>query len=89
MKISRQEATKELEKRGYKPDKGGRGVWFAPNGDRLAWIIALRQEDIEFDISTWGPKMTRVKKAREEKKEKRQKKKTKNGFPIIISTLQS
>ena len=76
MKISRQQATKELEKRGYKPDKGGRGVWVAPNGDRLAWFIALRREDIEFDSSTWGPEMTRVKKAWEEKKEKRKKKKT-------------
>ena len=73
MKISRQEATKELKKRGYKPDKEGRGVWIAPNGDKVVWFIALRREGIEFDSSTWGAKMTQVKKAWEDKKRKKKK----------------
>ena len=73
MKISRQEATKELKKRGYKPDKEGRGVWIAPNGDKIVWFIALRREGIEFDSSTWGPKMTQVKKAWQDKKRKKKK----------------
>ena len=73
MKISRQEATKELKKRGYKPDKEGRGVWIAPNGDKIVWFIALRREDIEFDSSTWGPKVTPVKKAWQDKKRKKKK----------------
>jgi len=73
MKISRQEATKELKKRGYKPDKEGRGVWIAPNGDKVVWFIALRREGIEFDSSTWGPKMTQVKKAWQDKKRKKKK----------------
>ena len=73
MKISRQEATKELEKRGYKRDKEGRGVWIAPNGDKIVWFIALRREGIEFDSSTWGPKMTQVKKAWQDKKRKKKK----------------
>ena len=68
MKISRQEATKELKKRGYKPDKEGRGVWVAPNGDKIVWFIALRREGIEFDSSTWAPEMTRAKKEWEKKK---------------------
>ena len=73
MKISRQEATKELKKRGYKPDKEGRGVWIAPNGDKIVWFIALRREGIEFDSSTWGPKMTQDKKAWQDKKRKKKK----------------
>ena len=75
MKISRQEATKELEKRGYKRDEEFLGVWVAPNGDKVAWFIALRREGIEFDSKTWGPTIRQVKKEWQEKKEKRKKKK--------------
>ena len=73
MKMSRQEATKELEKRGYKPDKEFRGVWLAPDGAKIAWFIALRREDIEFDSSTWGPKIKQIKKAWQDKKRKKKK----------------
>ena len=73
MKISRQEATKELEKRGYKRDEEFLGVWVAPNGDKVAWFIALRRESIEFDSSTWGPKITKIKKEWQEKKRKKKK----------------
>jgi len=75
MKISRQEATKELKKRGYKRDEEFVGVWIAPNGDKIAWFIALRREGIEFDSRTWGPTIQQVKKEWREKKEKRKKKK--------------
>ena len=75
MKISRQEATKELKKRGYKRDEEFVGVWIAPNGDKIAWFIALRREGIEFDSRTWGPTIQQVKKEWQEKKEKRKKKK--------------
>ena len=75
MKISRQEATKELEKRGYKRDEEFVGVWIAPNGDKIAWFIALRREGIEFDSRTWGPTIQQVKKEWQEKKERRKKKK--------------
>jgi len=76
MKISRQEATKELEKRGYKRDEEFLGVWLAPNGDKVAWFIALRRENIEFDSTTWGPAIKKVKEQWQAKKEKRKKKKT-------------
>tara|TARA_Y100000310_G_scaffold87037_1_gene83927 strand:- start:81 stop:311 length:231 start_codon:yes stop_codon:yes gene_type:complete len=75
MKISRQEATKELKKRGYKRDEEFVGVWIAPNGDKIAWFIALRREGIEFDSRTWGPTIQQVKKEWQEKKERRKKKK--------------
>ena len=75
MKISRQEATKELKKRGYKRDEEFVGVWIAPNGDKIAWFIALRREGIEFDSRTWGPTIQQVKKEWQEKKAKRKKKK--------------
>ena len=75
MKISREKATKELEKRGYKRDEEFLGVWVAPNGDKVAWFIALRREGIEFDSKTWGPTIRQVKKEWQEKKEKRKKKK--------------
>ena len=75
MKISRQEATKELKKRGYQRDEEFVGVWIAPNGDKIAWFIALRREGIEFDSRTWGPTIQQVKKEWQEKKERRKKKK--------------
>ena len=75
MKISRQEATKELKKRGYKRDEEFVGIWIAPNGDKIAWFIALRREGIEFDSRTWGPTIQQVKKEWQEKKERRKKKK--------------
>ena len=75
MKISRQEASLELEKRGYKRDEEFLGVWVSPDGAKIAWFIALRREGIEFDSSTWGEPIRQIKKKWQEKKEKRKKKK--------------
>ena len=73
MKISRQEATKELEKRGYKRDEEFLGVWVSPDGAKIAWFIALRREGIEFDSSTWGEPNSTNQKAWQDKKRKKKK----------------
>jgi len=65
--LTRIEANKELRKRGYKKDDEP-GVWISPEGDKLAWYIAMRREDIKFDSKTWGTKMTLVKEKWKEKK---------------------
>ena len=64
---TRQEASKELEKRGYKKDDEP-GIWISPEEDKLAWWIAMRRESIEFDSKTWGTEMTRIKERWKEKK---------------------
>jgi len=64
---SRQEASKELKKRGYKKDDEP-GIWISPEGSKLAWWVALRREDIKFDSKTWGAEMTLVKEKWKEKK---------------------
>ena len=64
---TRQQASKELEKRGYKKDDEP-GIWMSPEGARLAWFLALKKEDIEFDSKTWSDEVTRVKKKWLEKK---------------------
>lgn len=68
--LTRQEASKELKKRGYKKDDEP-GVWISPNGSKLAWYVALRREDIKFDSKTWGEEMARIKKKWKEKKRKK------------------
>ena len=70
---TRQQASKELEKRGYKKDDEP-GIWLSPKGNRLAWFIALKREDIKFDSKTWNSKIT---KSKEEWKEKKLKAKLK------------
>jgi len=65
--LTRIEANKELRKRGYKKDDEP-GVWISPEGDKLAWYIAMRREDIKFDSKTWGTKMTRIKERWKKKK---------------------
>ena len=70
--LTRIEANKELRKRGYKKNDEP-GVWISPEGDKLAWYIAMRREDIKFDSKTWGDEMTRLKKAWQAKKKKKQK----------------
>jgi len=70
--LSRQEASKELKKRGYKEDKEP-GIWLSPEGNRLAWFIALQRENIKFDSKTWGDEMHRIKKKWQEKKRKAKK----------------
>ena len=64
---TRQQASKELEKRGYKKDDEP-GIWMSSEGARLAWFLALKKEDIEFDSKTWSDEVTRVKKKWLEKK---------------------
>jgi hypothetical protein len=71
--LTRQEASKELKKRGYKQDDEP-GIWLSPEGNRLAWFIALKREDIKFDSKTWNSKIT---KSKEEWKEKKLKAKLK------------
>ena len=73
MKISRQEATRELEKRGYKRDEEFLGVWVSPDGAKIAWFIALRREGIEFDSSTWGEPIQQIKKKMARQKKKKEK----------------
>ena len=64
---TRQQASKELEKRGYKKvDEPG--IWMSPEGARLAWFLALKKEDIEFNSKTWSDEVIRVKKKWLEKK---------------------
>ena len=45
--LTRQEASKELKKRGYKEDDEP-GIWLSPEGNKLAWFIALQRESIKF-----------------------------------------
>ena len=66
-KITRAEATEQLLRLGYVPEEYP-GIWIAPNGDKLAWFIALCREGIKFDSKTWGAEITRVKYEWNEKK---------------------
>ena len=65
--LTREEASKELKKRGYKKDDEP-GIWISPKGNRLAWFIALQRENIKFDSKTWGAEITRAKYEWKEKK---------------------
>ena len=65
--LTRQEASQELEKRGYKKDEEP-GIWLSPEGNKLAWFIALQRESIKFDSNTWGPEIARCKYEWKEKK---------------------
>jgi hypothetical protein len=65
--LTRQEASKELKKRGYREDDEP-GIWLSPKGNKLAWFIALQRENIKFDSKTWGPKIAESKRKWKEKK---------------------
>ncbi len=65
--LTRQEASEELRKRGYKEDDYP-GIWASPDGHKLAWFVALKRESIKFDSKTWGAEITRVKHEWKEKK---------------------
>ena len=65
--LSRQEASKELKKRGYKKDNEP-GIWISPEGSKLAWYVAMRREDIKFDSKTWSNEMTEIKRKWKEKR---------------------
>ena len=67
--LTRQEAFQELEKRGYKRDEEP-GIWLSPEGNKLAWFIALQRESIKFDSKTWGAEITAAKHKWKEKKRK-------------------
>ncbi len=75
--LTRQEASKELKKRGYKKDDEP-GIWMSPQGGRLAWFLALKKEGIEFDSKTWGTEI-RVAKQKWNEKKRKAKLKLKNG----------
>ena len=64
---TRQEGSKELEKRGYRKDDEP-GIWISPEKNKLAWWIAMSRENIEFDSKTWGAEMTRIKERWKEKR---------------------
>ena len=65
--LTRQEASKELKKRGYKEDNEP-GIWVSPKGNKLAWFIALQRENIKFDSKTWSPQIAESKRKWKEKK---------------------
>ena len=65
--LTRQEGSIELKKRGYRKDDEP-GIWISPEENKLAWWIAMRRENIEFDSKTWGTEMTRIKERWKEKK---------------------
>jgi len=67
--LTRQEASQELEKKGYKRDEEP-GIWLSPEGNKLAWFIALQRESIKFDSKTWGAEITAAKHKWKEKKRK-------------------
>ena len=49
MLLTRAAASKELFKRGYRPDEYP-GVWLDPiNKQPVVWFVALQREKIEFD----------------------------------------
>ena len=58
--MTRSETSEELLKRGYVPDDYP-GIWKAPNGDLLAWFIAVGREKFVFDRKSWGPEITACK----------------------------
>tara|TARA_B100000287_G_scaffold431647_1_gene489321 strand:- start:2727 stop:2945 length:219 start_codon:yes stop_codon:yes gene_type:complete len=59
--ITRSQATEELLKRGYVEDDYP-GIWKAPNGDLVAWFIAVNREGLKFDSKSWGPEISECKK---------------------------
>ena len=65
--LTRIEASEELRHKGYKEDDEP-GIWLSPDGSRLAWFLALKRENIEFDSKTWGAEITRAKYEWKEKK---------------------
>jgi hypothetical protein len=73
--LTRQEASKELKKRGYKKDDEP-GIWISPQGNRFAWFLALKKENIEFDSKTWGEN---IRISKQKWNEKKRQAKLKNG----------
>ena len=65
--MTRSETSEELLKRGYVPDDYP-GIWKAPNGDLLAWFIAVGREGLTFDRKSWGPVISACKKRWKDRK---------------------
>tara|TARA_R100000664_G_C2751510_1_gene138795 strand:+ start:422 stop:685 length:264 start_codon:yes stop_codon:yes gene_type:complete len=65
--MTRSETSEELLKRGYVPDDYP-GIWKAPNGDLLAWFIAVGREGLTFDRKSWGPEISACKKRWKDRK---------------------
>ena len=65
--MTRSETSEELLKRGYvKGDYPG--IWKAPNGDLLAWFIAVGRERLVFDRKSWGSEISACKKRWKDRK---------------------
>ena len=65
--MTRSETSEELLKGGYVPDDYP-GIWKAPNGDLLAWFIAVGREGLTFDRKSWGPEISACKKRWKDRK---------------------
>ena len=65
--MTRSETSEELLKRGYAPDDYP-GIWKAPNGDLVAWFIAVGREGLTFDRKSWGPEISACKKRWKDRK---------------------
>ena len=65
--MTRSETSEELLKRGYVPDDYP-GIWKAPNGDLVAWFIAVGREGLTFDRKSWGPEISACKKRWKDRK---------------------
>ena len=65
--MTRSEPSEELLKRGYVPDDYP-GIWKAPNGDLVAWFIAVGREGLTFDRKSWGPEISACKKRWKDRK---------------------
>ena len=65
--ITRSGTSEELLKRGYVPDDYP-GIWKAPNGDLVAWFIAVGREGLTFDRKSWGPEISACKKRWKDRK---------------------
>ena len=65
--MTRSQVSEELLKRGYTKNEYP-GVWDTPDGKKMAWFIAAKRENLDFDRKSWGPEITKAKQERREKK---------------------
>ena len=65
--MTRSQVTEELVKRGYTRNEYP-GVWNTPDGGKMAWFIAAKNEELDFDRKSWGPEITKAKQEWREKK---------------------
>ena len=65
--MTRSQVSEELLKRGYAPDDYP-GIWKAPNGDLVAWFIAVGREKLTFDRKSWSSEISECKKRWKDRK---------------------